>query len=89
MKHIKYILVSAALIAFASCSDDDDFVNREVVETFPPLTVGTANFSNYVALGASFTAGFTDNGLFIASQENSFPNLFLNAFINEEPAVLP
>ena len=44
----------------------------------PALTAGTADFSNYVALGASFTAGFTDGALFNAAQENSFPNIISN-----------
>ena len=79
MKHIKYLLVVAALIAFASCSNDD-FVNKEIVETFPALTVGSADFSNYVAIGASFTAGVTDLGLFRAGQERSFPQLLSEQF---------
>ncbi len=33
-----------------------------------------------MSIGASFTAGFTDNGLFIASQENSFPNIMAQQF---------
>ena len=48
--------------------------NNPTEEPLPELTSGTADFSNYVALGPSFTAGFTDGGLFIAAQENSFPN---------------
>ena len=80
MKHIKYILFSAVLIAFASCSEDDDFVNKEIIETLPALTVGSADFSNYVAIGASFTAGVTDGGLFIAGQERSFPQLLSEQF---------
>ncbi|WP_456439046.1 G-D-S-L family lipolytic protein [Psychroserpens sp.] len=80
MKHIKYLLISAVLIGFTSCSDDDDFVNREITETLPALTVGTADFSNYVSVGASFTAGFTDGGLFSAGQERSFPQLLSEQF---------
>ena len=44
------------------------------------LTTGSADFSNYVAIGASFTAGFTDGGLFRASQEHSFPKLLSEQF---------
>ncbi|WP_040246935.1 hypothetical protein [Psychroserpens mesophilus] len=80
MKHIKYLLVSAALIAFASCSDDDEFINKVIVEPLPALTTGSLDLSNYVAIGASFTAGFSDNALFIATQENSFPNLLSKQF---------
>ena len=44
------------------------------------LTTGSADFSNYVAVGASFTAGVSDNGLFIASQTNSWPNTLASQF---------
>lgn len=81
MKHLKYILVCAAFFAFASCSEDDDFINKEVVEVLPELTVGSVDLSNYVAIGASFTAGVTDGGLFIAGQERSFPQLLSEQFV--------
>lgn len=68
------------LIGFTSCNKEEDFINTEVVAELPELTAGSADFSNYVALGASFTAGFTDNALFIASQENSFPSMLAAQF---------
>ena len=46
----------------------------------PELTSGSVDFSKYVAVGASFTAGFTDNALFKAAQENSFPNILSKQF---------
>tara|TARA_R110000787_G_scaffold15134_2_gene46788 strand:- start:24243 stop:25742 length:1500 start_codon:yes stop_codon:yes gene_type:complete len=52
------------------------------VEEVTPLTSGTADFSNYVALGASFSAGVSDGSLFIASQNNSFPNSLSGAMAN-------
>lgn len=78
MKTIKYILLSAILIGFSSCSEDDS--NDMVVEPLPELTTGSADFSKYVAVGASFTAGYTDGGLFIAGQENSFPKIMSEQF---------
>ena len=78
MKYIKYILLSALLIGFSSCEDDDSTNTTE--ELIPELSSGTANFSSYVALGNSLTAGFTDNALFIASQENSVPNILSQKF---------
>jgi hypothetical protein len=52
------------------------------VEDVTPLTSGTADFSKYISVGASFTAGFTDGSLFMASQSNSFPNFLAGAFAN-------
>lgn len=74
----KYIWLFALLIGFLSCEEDDKILPEEIV--LPELTSGSADFSNYVSVGASFTAGFTDGGLFIASQENSFPNILSKEF---------
>lgn len=84
MKNIKYIALSLFTLGMLSCENDtlEDLRDRGnvVVEPLPELTAGSANFSNFVALGASFTAGFTDNALFIATQENSFPNIMAKEF---------
>ncbi|SEP89515.1 GDSL-like Lipase/Acylhydrolase [Hyunsoonleella jejuensis] len=74
----KYISLFALLIGFLSCEDAESPIPEEVAR--PELTAGTADFSNYVAIGASFTAGFTDGALFKASQENSFPNILYQQF---------
>ncbi|WP_142784335.1 SGNH/GDSL hydrolase family protein [Changchengzhania lutea] len=79
MKSIKYIFLSAVLITFTACSEDDyDYTPNP--EPVPAFTAGSADFTNYVAVGASFTAGFTDGALFIASQQNSFPNILSQQF---------
>jgi len=81
MKHIKYIVISALFIGLTSCSDDPiDPFEQEPTAPLPALTAGSANFSKYVSLGNSLTAGFTDGALFIAGQENSFPNLLSQKF---------
>ena len=72
-------LLAFAVILITSCSEDDYDV-PVVVEI--PLSSGSADFSNYVALGASFSAGYTDGALFAASQGNSFPNSLANTFAN-------
>ncbi len=74
MKNIKYIALSLLTLGMLSCENDtlEDLRNRgndNVV--LPDLTAGSADFSNYVAVGASFTAGYADGSVFIASQENS------------------
>lgn len=73
----KYIWLCLLFIAFTACSNDDD---NAQVDPIPELTAGNADFSNFVSIGNSLTAGFTDNALFRASQENSFPNLLSQRF---------
>jgi len=85
MKKIKYIvLLLVVFTAFIACNDIED-VSREEEEEIvilPELTEGSVDFSNYIAIGASFTAGFTDGSLFKAGQENSFPNILSKQFAN-------
>lgn len=78
MKTLKYIFLSAVLLGFTACENDDDSSTN--AEQLPELTAGTANFSNFVSIGNSLTSGFTDNALFIAAQENSFPNTLASRF---------
>ncbi|WP_055444302.1 hypothetical protein [Lacinutrix himadriensis] len=83
MKNIKYALLAAVLVGFTACKNEDDFIDAPEPEVIlPTLTAGSADFSNYVAIGASFTAGYTDSGLFIAGQEDSFPNTLAKQFAN-------
>lgn len=62
---------------FVGCSSDDD--NDPIVEEIE-FTSGTADFSNYVALGNSLTAGFTDGALFVSGQQSSVPNILAQQF---------
>ena len=78
----KYIWLSVMLIGFTACNDIEDVNREEATVELPALTAGSADFSNYVALGASFTAGITDSALFIAAQKNSFPNILAQQFAN-------
>lgn len=84
MKKLKYITLSLLTLGMVACENElvQDLRDRANTndEPLPELTTGTADFSNYVAVGASFTAGFTDNALFIAAQENSFPNIIASKF---------
>lgn len=79
---IKYIGVLAMLLAFVACNEpeDVDLAEEIVVEDLPEVTAGSANFSNYVSVGNSLTAGFTDGALFKASQELSMPNILASKF---------
>ena len=79
---IKYIGVLAGLLAFVACNEpeDVDLAEEVIVEEVPLAIAGSADFSNYVALGNSLTAGFTDGALFKASQELSMPNILASKF---------
>ena len=79
---IKYLLVLSILgLIFTSCVDDKQWV-ADPAPTPPALTNGNADFSTYVAVGNSLTAGFTDGALFKVGQDNSIPNLVANKFAN-------
>src|SRR5690554_1755504 len=70
MKNLSKILIAASLTAFIGCNDDFENPVGDI-----QVTSGDADFSKYVALGNSLTAGSTDNALFISGQENSYPNI--------------
>lgn len=86
IKTLKFITLSFVAIGFVACEGDlvEDIRNRDSEDpvVFEDFTSGTLDLSNYVAVGASFTAGFSDGGLFIETQENSFPNILANQFTN-------
>jgi hypothetical protein len=81
MKNYKYIGLLLLSIGVVSCD-----VNNEldpILEDFVPVVAADANglnFSKYIAVGASFTAGYSDGALFKASQESSFPNILASKF---------
>ena len=70
MKNIvKYIAI--VTLGFVAC--EPEFENP--IEESEPKSSGAADFSKYVAIGNSLTAGYADNALYIDGQENSFPNI--------------
>lgn len=73
-KNLKYLFLSA--LAFIACSEEIEVP----VEVQEPLSAGTADFSKFVALGNSLTAGFADGALFKAGQMNAYPNLMSQKF---------
>jgi len=80
MKNIKYIFLSAVLLGFTACNNDDDASSAAAENSYPDLVTGSADFSTYVSVGNSLTSGYTDNALFIAAQNNSFPNTLASKF---------
>ncbi|MGV3697148.1 G-D-S-L family lipolytic protein [Flavobacterium sp.] len=76
IKNFKWIFIAS--LVMVSCEQDEiDYSNIE-----PEVTpaAGSADFSKYVALGNSLTAGFSDGALFIAGQNNSYPKLLADQF---------
>ena len=57
-------------LLFTACEDDDTAVAPINPEPEPiVVTSGSADFTNYVSLGNSLTAGFSDAALFQSGQE--------------------
>ncbi len=73
-----YIKITAAVVALGFISCEPEFDNP--VEDNGFYTSGTADFTNYVAVGNSLTAGYADGALYITGQENSYPNIMANQF---------
>lgn len=46
----------------------------------PTASAGSADFSRYIAVGNSLTAGFSDNGLYREGQLSSYPNILAKQF---------
>lgn len=84
MKTLKYTLLSLLAIGFLACENDalEDLRNRGQQEevVFEDFDQGSADFSNYVSLGNSLTAGFSDAALYRISQENSMPAILAQQF---------
>ncbi len=69
MKKILYLLTGLFIASsFVAC--EPEFSNPIGEDTY---TSGSADFSKYVAVGNSLTAGYTNGTLYKTGQENSFP----------------
>lgn len=53
-----------------------------------PATGGTIDFTNYVAVGSTATAGFADNALYTEAQDYSYPNLISKKIVEVNPALV-
>ena len=73
----KYIWMFLVLMGLMACETDDE---GNVIIPEVELTAGSADFSNYVSVGNSLTAGFMDGALYQAGQSNSIPNLLAQKF---------
>lgn len=59
-------ILTAGVLALAACKPN--------IET-PVTTNGNADFSRYIAIGNSLTAGYADGGLYLEGQQNSYPSI--------------
>ena len=67
MKHLKhFIYIIAGLVWLSAC--------KPSINT-PKPSSGSANFSRYISIGNSLTAGFADGGLYRAGQMVSYPSI--------------
>ena len=69
------VVLTCAVIS--ACSDD--------VENAPPLNSGpasngNADFTTFVSIGDSLTAGYADGALYLLGQQNSFPKIMSEKF---------
>lgn len=71
MKQIEKIFIPLLLSFIYSC--------KPTIEE-PKITSGSADLSNYLAVGGSFTAGYMDGALYLEGQQNSFPLILSKSF---------
>jgi hypothetical protein len=70
MKIIKsQLYILAGFILFSACKPE--------IKT-PAFTKGSADFSRYISVGNSLTAGYADGGLYLAGQQVSYPSIIAN-----------
>lgn len=78
IKNIKWLFLVS--LTFVACNNDDEVTADANSSDGLPLTAGSANFSKYVSLGNSLTAGFSDGALFIEGQKGAYPALMAEQF---------
>ncbi len=76
MKNTIKFMIGLLAIGLVSC--EPEFENAVSDEGF--YDAGDADFSNYVALGNSLTAGYADGALFMSGQKDSYPNIMAQQF---------
>ena len=77
IKNFKWLLLVS--LTFVACNDDETAVVNNSSDGLP-LTAGTADFSKYVSVGNSLTAGYSDGALFMEGQKGSYPAILASQF---------
>ena len=68
MKNYRFLAVGLLALGIVSCEPDLDHPIDKKGDVY---SNGEADFTHYVALGNSLTAGYADNALYITGQTNS------------------
>ncbi|WP_374951583.1 SGNH/GDSL hydrolase family protein [Mucilaginibacter sp.] len=61
-----YFYIAASLFVLAGCKPEIKTANKATTN---------ADFSRYIAVGNSLTAGYADGGLYLEGQQNSYPSI--------------
>ncbi|MTI22077.1 hypothetical protein E1176_13685 [Fulvivirga sp. RKSG066] len=80
MKNLnKILLYSLGLAVFSfSCDSEEDLIDQRIEENTTPEEVavsGSADFTSYISVGNSLTAGFADAALYPEGQQYSFSSI--------------
>lgn len=73
MKNTKYILPILSMAILGCSPEFEESVNAD-------YSAGQANFSRYVSVGNSLTAGYMDGTVYRSGQQYSYPNLLAKQF---------
>ena len=73
---LRWGLLLTTLVGMVACTNND--VDPNAANGTP--SKGDADFTRYVAVGNSLTAGFADTGLYRDGQLNSYPNILAGQF---------
>lgn len=82
MKKLSIKILAVLLVLSWSCSQETIDLTAPTTDTPPTVTpnAGSANFTKFVAIGNSLTAGYQAGALFDAGQANSLGKILANQF---------
>lgn len=86
MKRNYVISICSAALLFAACSTEDELIEERIANNPAPTAPtlkgkpGSVDFSKYVAIGNSTTAGLMDAALYTNGQANAFPVILARHF---------
>ena len=79
-----FIVLGLAVLLNACDGQGDSLINDRLEDnplpSVPEYSSGSADFSTFVSLGASFTAGYADGALYNLAQVNSYPAMMASSF---------